>query len=209
MMSSSCCRSGPARPAVLFIWILRPAFLIVAAPPACTVTQPELNSKPSKSARKREQHALQSLGERLIELAPEQLESMNLDERLLDAVVAAKSIRAHGALRRQKQLIGKLMRQQDPEPIRAALNAFHRDDRREKALFREAESWRDRITGDDGGALAAFFEHIGHDNEALAIELRQFRSATYDKARKTARRRIFREIHREIANRVQKDAGSI
>ena len=83
-----------------------------------------MNSKPSKSARKRETLALQTLGERLIELAPEQLASIGLDEALLEAILAAKSIRAHGALRRQKQLIGKLMRGIDPAPVAAALEAF-------------------------------------------------------------------------------------
>ena len=88
---------------------------------------------------------MQSLGEELIGLTLEQLGSMNLDSRLLDAVLDAKSIKAHGALRRQKQLIGKLMRDVDPEPIRIALEVFTRHERMEKALFRDAETWRDRL----------------------------------------------------------------
>ena len=70
------------------------------------MTQP----KPSKSARKREQLELQQLGERLIDLSADELEALPIDERLRDAVLAASKMRAHGALRRQKQLIGKLMR---------------------------------------------------------------------------------------------------
>lgn len=46
---------------------------------------------------------------------------MDLDEDLLAAVLDAKKIKSHGALRRQKQYIGKLMGQVDPEPIRAAI----------------------------------------------------------------------------------------
>jgi ribosome-associated protein len=47
---------------------------------------------------------------------------MNLDEDLLDAVLEAKRMKKRGALRRQKQYIGKLMgRLEDPEPVRAAL----------------------------------------------------------------------------------------
>ena len=38
----------------------------------------------------------------------------------------ARSIKAHGALRRQKQYIGKVMRHVDPEPIRAALESLRR-----------------------------------------------------------------------------------
>ncbi len=77
--------------------------------------------KPSKSARKREYLALQKLGEELIALHESDLQEMGLDEELLEAVLDARQIKSHGALRRQKQYIGKIMRQIDPEPIRAAM----------------------------------------------------------------------------------------
>ena len=78
-------------------------------------------SKPSKSARKREFLALQKLGEELIALSETELRQMGLEQNLLDAVLEAQLIKAHGALRRQKQYIGKLMRAVDPEPVRAAI----------------------------------------------------------------------------------------
>ena len=78
--------------------------------------------KPSKSARKREFLALQKLGEELIALKESDLRQIGLDEDLLDAVLDARKIEAHGALRRQKQYIGKIMRQVDPGPIRAAIS---------------------------------------------------------------------------------------
>jgi len=84
------------------------------------------DSKPSKSARKREYLALQKLGEELILLRESDLQGIALDEELLEAVVAARQIKSHGALRRQKQYIGKIMRQVDPEPIRAALDRLRR-----------------------------------------------------------------------------------
>ncbi len=77
--------------------------------------------KPSKSARKREYLALQKLGEDLIGLKEPDLRKMGLDEDLLEAVLEARRITSRGALRRQKQYIGKIMRQLDPEPIRAAM----------------------------------------------------------------------------------------
>jgi ribosome-associated protein len=80
------------------------------------------DTKPSKSARKRAYLALQKLGEELITLRDSELRSLPLDEELLDAVLEAQTIKAHGALRRQKQYIGKLMgRIDDAEPIREAL----------------------------------------------------------------------------------------
>lgn len=47
---------------------------------------------------------------------------MDLDETLLDAILEAKRMKKRGALRRQKQYIGKLMGRVDPDPIRAALD---------------------------------------------------------------------------------------
>lgn len=77
--------------------------------------------KPSKSEMKREYLARQKLGEELIPLQESELRAMGLDEDLLDAILEAKRLKKHGALRRQKQYIGKLMGRVDPAPIRASL----------------------------------------------------------------------------------------
>ena len=82
--------------------------------------------KPSKSARKREVIALQKLGEELITLKESDLEGLPLDDSLREAVLEARKIKAHGALRRQKQYIGKLMRHIDAEPLRAEMAKLRR-----------------------------------------------------------------------------------
>ena len=82
--------------------------------------------KPSKSARKREYIALQKLGEELIALKASDLDRLPLDDNLREAVSEAKQMKAHGALRRQKQYIGKLMRHVDPEPIRSEMAKLRR-----------------------------------------------------------------------------------
>jgi len=162
-----------------------------------------MNSKPSKSARKRETLALQSLGEQLIGLAPEQLEHIGLDDALHEAILAAKSIRAHGALRRQKQLIGKLMRSVDPAPIAAALDAFGSSARLEKAVFRQAEKWRERLTSGGKAALDEFTAVAGYSNALLADALRRWSVATNDAARRAALRKVFREIHKDLLSKMQ------
>ena len=82
--------------------------------------------KPSKSARKREYLALQKLGEELLTLRDADLLAIELDEDLREAVLEARQIKSRGALRRQKQYIGKLMRHIDPEPLRTALAKVRR-----------------------------------------------------------------------------------
>ncbi len=82
--------------------------------------------KPSKSAKKREYLALQKLGEELITLRESELAGLPLDEDLLLAIRDAQQITARGAMRRQKQFIGKLMRHLDPEPLIIAVAKLRR-----------------------------------------------------------------------------------
>ena len=163
--------------------------------------------KPSKSARKREYLALQALGEQLIELSPQQLGELPLDERLLDAVVDAQGMKAHGALRRQKQYIGKLMRETDPEPIRAGIERFTRSDRHAKALFRDAEAWRDRIAAEGSPALDAFAGTTGTENDTLRELVSDLGSTTDRRARKLVLRKVFSEVHQALTAAVQNGAA--
>ena len=80
-----------------------------------------LDDRPSKSSRKRAAHAAQALGERLIALKEADLARLPLPENLLDAVREARRIKARGGLSRQKQYIGKLMRDLDTAAIEDAL----------------------------------------------------------------------------------------
>ena len=151
--------------------------------------------KPSKTARKREHLALQELGERLIGLSADELRHLPIDDGLRDAVLTASAIKAHGALRRQKQLIGKLMRQVDATPIRQALDARNADERRAKRIFAEAERWRDRIVRDGRTAIDAFVEATGADDDALIGMLAELRSTVNERTARSVRRRIFQNIH--------------
>ena len=150
---------------------------------------------------KREQLDRQALGEQLITLSDAELSTLPLEERLGDAVRAARTMKSHGALRRQKQLIGKLMRDINPEPIRAQLQALRADDLRLKRIFANAERWRDRIIRDGAEGLAAFEAEIGESDMALRKLLAELEVAISDRAETTARRNIFRRVH-EILGRI-------
>jgi ribosome-associated protein len=101
--------------------------------------------RPSKSARKRAAHAAQDLGEALVRLRDADLAALALPERLTEAIREARRITSRAAGARQRQYIGKLMREIDPEPIRAALAARSERDALETQLFKRAESWRERL----------------------------------------------------------------
>ncbi len=114
----------------------------------------EAPERPSKSQRKRDAHALQNLGERLVGLRDAELEGLQLPERLLDAILEARRIRARGGAARQRQYIGKLMRDIDPAPIEAALNAKGEQSARELQRFKRLEQWRERLLREGAAALA-------------------------------------------------------
>jgi ribosome-associated protein len=94
----------------------------------------------SRTQKKKEDRALQALGEQLVGLSSEQLGRIDLPEQLLEAVRFAVTIRQHGARRRQMQHIGALMRHIDPAPIRKALESIRRGDTAKDPAFQKPKS---------------------------------------------------------------------
>jgi len=152
--------------------------------------------RPSKSARKRAAHAAQDLGEALLQLPDAELVALALPEALLEAVRAARRISSRAAGARQRQYIGKLMREVDPQPILAALAARSARDARATELFRRIENWRERLITEGDAALAelarwfpAIDAHAWHQRIAAARAERQ-RTA----AGNAASRELFRAL---------------
>lgn len=164
-------------------------------------------SKPSKSALKRQFTELQVLGESLIDLTDAQLTAIVADSQLLDAVRLARSTNSHGALRRQKQLIGKLMREIDAEPIRIAIDALNRRPQADKRAFREAEAWRDRLCSDAEVSLAEFRAYTGSSSQLLQQLVNDHAKASLEPVRKALSRQIFREVHKELSAKMQTQVG--
>ena len=164
-------------------------------------------AKPSKSASKRTEKALKALGEVLIELAPAERDRLPLDERLRDAIDTASGIRAHGALRRQRQLVGKLLRDADIDSIRRALGDVTRDSVESKRRFRAAERWRDRLLTGGREALDECVADTGADGDALRETLEQIVHARSGKADKTAKRALFRLVHEALGRSARQSEG--
>ena len=99
----------------------------------------------SRTKQKKEDHARQAIGERLVELSENQLERMDLPDEILEEVLLASRTTTHGARRRQIKYIGSLLRNIDITPIEKALAIIDRGDYEQKAAFKKIEGWRDRI----------------------------------------------------------------
>ncbi len=112
----------------------------------------------SKSQKKRDAEALQNLGVKLIDLTTAKLDSLPLSPELRQAILVAKTIKSHGAVRRQAQLIGKLMRAIDAEALQAAYETLIATDKGQTAIFHQSEQWRQRLLSNDSEALTEFID---------------------------------------------------
>ncbi len=130
----------------------------------------------SKSQVKREVEALQKLGEELIKLPRQKLKSMNLPEKLFNALIDAQSIKSHVAGRRQRQFIGALMRDVNPEPIRQALLQINAGLPMESKITQETKKWIDRLlTGSPDAVEELVSEYQGLGRQRLRQLLRNIK----------------------------------
>lgn len=117
-----------------------------------------MDEQASKSQKKREADSLQKIGVKLIDLSLTKLDLLPLSDNLYKAILDAKSIKSHGAKRRQAQLIGKLMRAADFDAIIAAYNHLLEEDSAVTLSFHEVEKWRDKLLHEGKEALTSFIE---------------------------------------------------
>jgi len=152
--------------------------------------------EPSKSARKRAAHAAQDLGEELIRMRDSDLNSLDLPETLVDAVREARRITSRGGLARQRQYIGKLMRDIDLEPIRAFLGSRSKVDAQETERFKRVEAWRERLIVEGAPALEELERwRPGLDSDEWS---RRLSAARDERARTGATGAASRELFRAL-----------
>ncbi|MGB5624052.1 MAG: ribosome biogenesis factor YjgA [Gammaproteobacteria bacterium] len=151
---------------------------------------------PSKSQRKRESDALQALGEVLIDLPADALADAPIEEDLREAVMLARGLRKHGALRRQRQYIGKLMRQiESPQALQVFLQRRADLQQRDRQRFHALERWRDRIIDEGAAAIDACAADTGADPSELRALAATVRDQNDDAQRKRAGRALFRYLN--------------
>ncbi|PVY72488.1 ribosome-associated protein [Pectobacterium versatile] len=142
----------------------------------------------SKSEIKRDAEALKDLGAELVELGKNALEKIPLDDDLRAAVELAQRIKKEGR-RRQLQLIGKMLRARDPEPIQTALDKLNNRHNQQVALFHKLEQLRDRLIeeGDDVVPdILALYPHADRQQLRSLVRNAQKEKAT-NKPPKSAR----------------------
>lgn len=152
------------------------------------------DDKPSKSQKKREMAALQDVGGELVELSRDQLTKIDLPDDLRDAVRDAQRFTKHEARRRQMQYIGRLMRDLDPAPIRAALDEIRGVSAAATARQHALERLRVRLLEDESVLGEIARDHPGADLQ----HLRQLRRNALKEHLQNKPPRAYREIFRVL-----------
>lgn len=148
----------------------------------------------SKTRRKQQSHALQALGERLVELPAARLDEIPMDESLRLAVVAARSITAHEGRRRQLQYVGKLMRSADAEAIASALDVDALRHRQTVSAMHAAERWRDALLAGD----RSLTEFVAQFPAAASLPLTQLIKLARREREADKPPRQYRTLYREL-----------
>ena len=156
----------------------------------------------SKSQLKRESHAIQDLGKRLVALPAEQLARIPLDEPVLEAINLARRIQnKRSALKRHYQFLGKLLRARDTDPIFAALAEIDNSSRQTIHLHHRAERWRDRILDQGDAAIDALLVEIPQlDRQKLRQLWRNHKNAQSDAKRVQHARLVYKEIRQSLGD---------
>lgn len=152
----------------------------------------------SKSEIKRDAEELKRLGAELVDLGKNSLDKIPLDERLRTEIELAQRIKKEGR-RRQLQLIGKLLRSMDVEPIRIALDKLKNRHNQQVALFHKLEMLRDRLIDEGDEAMADVIAlYPQADRQQLRSMIRNAQKEKADNKPPKSARQIFQYL-RELA----------
>lgn len=155
-----------------------------------TVEENDPGLPESKSERKRQMTALQSLGEELLKLKTAHLQKMPLSDTLRDAITTYHRLpNRNEARRRQLQFIGKVMRNEDHAAIKDELNKLLTPDARQAGRSREIERWSLRLIEEGGDAIEAFL-------------------SAFPSAERQPLRQLVRRHHQQINSETSSDAAA-
>ena len=139
------------------------------------ITDRDDAERPSKTALKRQAHDLQALGEALAGLAEARLAALDMPEALRDALHEYQRTRSHEGRRRQRQLIGKLMRHADTASLQEAVAAAELGQAHDALALHQTEHWRLELVADDHALTRWLAEFPDSDAQQLRSLVRNAR----------------------------------
>jgi ribosome-associated protein len=127
---------------------------------------------PSKTKIKKQMLELQNIGEQLADLNKDQLKELELPESLRDAINEVKKMTKFGAINRQMQYIGRLMRDVETAPIIAKLEVWNGTSKQHITWLHQVESWRDRLLAEPDALTELLAAYPQSDAQRLRALIR-------------------------------------
>ena len=155
---------------------------------------------PSRNELKQQMQDLQELGEAVASLPADRLDKLKIDERLRDAIDELRRTRSFEGKRRQLQYIGKLMKQEDPEPLREAVASFRVGSATDTLALHQAEYWRDQLLAADDALANWIKEHPDTDVQQLRSLVRAARKEKLEPGERHGR--AYRDLFRLVKERL-------
>jgi ribosome-associated protein len=156
---------------------------------------PDHDYGPTRTQQRRDALAVLALATQLVELPPSRLAKLELPDDVRDEIAHTRRITAHIARKRQLAFLAKVMRRHESsafDAVRAELGENRDKQRQETAAMHRLEALRERLLGDDDGALSELIEqHPGVDRQHLRSLIRQARTERDGNKPPRAYREIF------------------
>lgn len=153
----------------------------------------------SKTQVKLEMHALRDLGLEIAELPAGLYKSLELSAELRLAIDEYRDKITHkNARKRQAAFIGKLMRSEDGDALRAQLDAMQETRHRETRQFHLAEQWRDRLLAEEDAFTTFVAEHPDTDRQQLRSLIRAVMKEKSQGKAPTSARRLYKLIQQTL-----------
>lgn len=159
--------------------------------------------RPSKSAKKREAHDLQALGQALAALPDAALSATAMPDALREAIAEFRRTRSHEGRRRQMQYVGRLMRDAEVEPLREAVAAAQLGRAHDALALHRVEQWRMELVAGDDALTRWIARHPTTDLPQLRALIRSARKeATLPPEQRHGRawRELFQYLKPMVAN---------
>ena len=160
--------------------------------------QPELEAwdeGPSRSQIKRELHALQDLGGRLMALSPKEWTQLPLDEDLKGALEESLRIKEKTARKRHRKRLGKLLSKVDVEAIEAIFTRMDDRHQQQSRRFHRLEQLRDRLLEEGDRALPELLAIAPDaDRQRLRQLIRQAQKERQQEKPPAAARKLFKYL---------------
>ncbi len=124
--------------------------------------------RPNKTQLKRDIAVIHDMCEEITQLAPAQIEKLNLPDEIVSAITSAAKMPFKAARKRQLKFITGQMRKVDIEPIEEALNKIKAKSAHATRELHQLEHWRERLLSDDKQALTELLDkYPGADTQQL------------------------------------------